>query len=334
MSIALIVVVFLICFSVFVNGWTDAPNALAAVISTRVLKPRAAIVLGIVFNTLGVFVLGSSVAVTMANIVTIGTGRDALVTLGAVQFAVIIWIITAWRFGIPASGTHAMVAALLGAGISVDGMNALNMEYVFKVLIGMLSATLAGFTLSFIATKMIRFSSKNIKRGPADRFFSAGQICSASLMIFSNGAQDGQKFMGIFYLALVLGGRYPEDISSGFTIPIWIMLLCAILMAAGISSAGYRIIKRMGMEMVQLEKYQGFAAELVSSGSMIVSTLVGIPMSSTNVKSAAMIGAGAVKGINKVKWGVARDIMIAWALTFPICILLGFLLAELFRFIF
>jgi PiT family inorganic phosphate transporter len=331
MSIILLIVVLLIGVSIFINGLTDAPNALAAVISTRVLNPKAAIVIGMIFNLLGVFLLGSAVAMTMANIVTIGTGRDALVTLGGVQLSVIIWALVAWRYGIPTSGTHALIAALMGAGISINGVSALNMNSINKVIIGMAISSFVGFALSLLTTKFIEFSCKNVKRRVANKFFSLGQIISVSLMTFSNGAQDGQKYMGILYLALVIGGIYPANMSGNIKIPIWIMMFCAFLMTVGISAGGYRIIKKMGMEMVHLEKYQGFAAEVVASGSMIVSTLFGIPMSSTNIKGASMMGAGASKGINKVKWNVAKEMILAWVLTFPICMILGFVFSTLSR---
>ncbi len=328
MSIILVIVVLLIGGSTLINGLTDAPNNLAAVISTRVLKPNAALILGVVFNTIGVFFLGSAVAMTMANMVTIGTGRDALITLGAVQLSVVLWAGTAWRYGIPTSSTHALIAALMGAGISFNGMAAINADSIKKVLIGMVIASVVGFAISLLTTKLIAFSCKNVKRRVADKFFSYGQIVSVALMTLSNGAQDGQKFMGIIYFALVLGGIYPEIMSENIVIPVWIKTFCAILVG------GYRIIKKMGMEMVNLEKYQGFAAEVVASSSMIVSTLFGIPLSSTHVKGTAMMGAGASKGINKVNWTVAKDVILAWFFTFPICIALGYIFSILFRWIF
>ncbi|MDD4402461.1 MAG: inorganic phosphate transporter, partial [Desulfitobacteriaceae bacterium] len=133
---------------------------------------------------------------------------------------------------------------------------------------------------------------------------------------------------------LIIGGIYPDNMSENIVIPVWIKMFCALLMAVGMSVGGYRIIKKMGMEMVNLEKYQGFAAEVVASGSMIVSTLFGIPLSSTHVKGTAMMGAGASKGINKVKWQVAKEIILAWLFTLPICTVLGYIFSMLFRWIF
>jgi len=333
MYIILIIVVILVCCSIFVNGWTDAPNAIATVVSTRVLSPKAAIVLGAVFNLLGVFLMGSAVASTTASIVTIGTGKEALVTLGAAQLSIIIWAVSAWRYGIPTSESHALIAGLMGAGMSLNGVDAFNWDSFEKVLIGLVISSVVGFVLGLLATKSIGFISKNVKRRTANKFFSRGQILSASLMAFSHGAQDGQKFMGVLYLALVIGGVYSNDISGIMNIPIWIMIVCSILMAVGTSIGGYRIIKTMGMDMVRLEKYQGFAAEVVASSSMIAATLFGIPLSTTNTKATAMMGAGASKGINKVNWGVAKEMIVAWVLTFPACMLLGYIFATAFRMI-
>lgn len=333
MNIILIIVVLLVCGSIFVNGWTDAPNAIATVVSTRVLRPRAAIALGAVFNLLGIFLMGSAVAATTANIVNIGTGKEALVTLGAAQLSIIIWAVSAWRYGIPTSESHALIAGLMGAGMSLNGIDAFNWDSLKKVLIGLIISSVIGFVFGLLGTKSIASLFKNAKRRAANKFFSRGQIVSASLMAFSHGAQDGQKFMGVLYLALVIGGVYPDNISGNINIPIWIMLLCSILMAVGTSIGGYRIIKTMGMDMVRLEKYQGFSAEVVASTSMLIATIFGIPLSTTNTKATAMMGAGASKGMNNVNWGVAKEMIIAWVLTFPACLFLGYVFASFFRMI-
>ncbi|MFA0816471.1 MAG: anion permease [Anaerofustis sp.] len=334
MSTGLIIVIALVCGSIFVNGWTDAPNAIATVVSTRVLNPKLAIVLGALFNLLGVFLMGTAVATTTANIVTIGTGTDALVTLGAAQLAIVLWAVSAWKFGIPTSESHALIAGLMGAGISLNGWSAFNWGPFQKVLIGLGISTFVGFVFGFLATKLVEILFKNVKRRSANKFFSVGQMISASAMAFSHGAQDGQKFMGVFYLALVIGGIYSYPEGSTMNIPVWIMLMCSLIMAFGTSIGGYRIIKTMGMEMVQLEKYQGFAAEVVASASMIAATVYGIPLSTTNTKATAMMGAGASKGIGAVNWGIAKEMILAWVLTFPACMILGYVFATLFRMIF
>lgn len=334
MEIGLVVVVLLVCASIFVNGWTDAPNAIATVVSTRVLSPKAAVILGVIFNLLGVMLMGSAVAATTASIVSIGTGTEALISLGAAQLSIVIWAVSAWKFGIPTSESHALIAGLMGAGMSLSGVDAFNWDSFQKVLIGLGISSVVGFILGLLATKGVEFSFKSVKRRSANRFFSIGQIISASLMAFSHGAQDGQKFMGVLYLALVVGGVYPAFTGSSMNIPLWIMVLSSLIMAIGTSVGGYRIIKTMGMEMVQLEKYQGFAAEIVASGSMLAATFFGIPLSTTNTKGTAMMGAGASKGLGKVNWSIAKEMVIAWVLTFPACLILGYVFATVFRMIF
>lgn len=329
---ALAIVILLVCASVFVNGWTDAPNAIATVVSTRVLSPKAAVLLATVFNLAGVFLMGTAVANTTAKIVDIGTGQDALVTLAAAQLTIVIWALSAWRYGIPTSESHALVAGLMGAGISFKGLEAFNWNEFKKVLIGLAVATVLGFISGFIVTKGVTFLFKGVNRYKANTFFSWGQIASASLMAFSHGAQDGQKFMGVFALALVVGGVYPP--SESLYIPIWVMLLCSALMAIGTSIGGYKIIKTMGMDMVKIEKYQGFSAEIGASACMLGATALGIPLSTTNAKGTAIMGAAAARRISNVNWNVVKEMLLAWGLTFPACLLLGYLMAKLFTFIF
>jgi PiT family inorganic phosphate transporter len=335
MTVYVAFVVLLVCASIFVNGWTDSPNAIATVVSTRVLPPRFAIIMGACFNFLGVFLMGSAVARTTAGIVTLGTGTEALITLAAAQVAIVLWAVGAWRFGIPTSESHALIAGLMGAGMSLNGLDAFSWPSLQKVVYGLLISTFAGFAAGFLLTFLIKLISiaarPNARK--ANRFFSFGQMGSAALMSFSHGAQDGQKFMGVLYLALILGGVYSDPGTSAWTIPTWIMALCSIIMAVGTSIGGFRIIKTMGMDMVRLEKYQGFGAELAAAGSMIAATVFGIPLSTTNTKATAMMGAGAVKGFNRVNWGVAREMIIAWVLTFPACLILGYLSAMFFRYI-
>lgn len=334
MNIVLIFVVLLVCASIFVNGWTDCPNAIATVISTRVLSPKKAVLLGVFFNFLGVLVMGTAVASTVANFVDVGSGKDALVTLGAAQVSIVIWAVSAWKYGIPTSESHALFAGLAGAAVSHQkDISAINQTELMRLLIGLVVATLIGFIVSFIFTKIIEVLFRNVKRRSANKFFSIGQIFSASLMALSHGAQDGQKFMGMLYQVLLVGGVIVKS-GNDFVIPIEIMILCAVLMGLGTYIGGYRIIKTMGIDMVQLDKYQGFSAEMAASSIMIISTLNKIPLSTTNTKGTAMMGAGASRGIKKVNWLIAKDMVLAWVLTFPACFILGYVFSSLFRLIF
>jgi len=328
MQFGVAVVLLLVCASIFVNGWTDSPNAIATVVSTRVIKPKPAIAMAAVCNFLGVFLMGSAVAKTTASMVMIGTGQEALITLGAAQLSIVLWSTSAWKFGIPTSESHALIAGLMGAGISLNGVSALNWSSVVKVFWGLAISSVVGFVLGYAATKGIELTCANVNRRKANRFFSFGQMVSAALMAFSHGAQDGQKFVGVLGLALMVGGINQDKWN------ILLMLACSVIMAFGTSIGGYRIIKTMGVDMVNLEKYQGFAAEIVASGSMLAATAFGIPLSTTNTKATAMMGAGATKGIGAVNWGIAKEMVIAWVLTFPACLILGYLFAIFFRFLF
>ncbi len=170
MGIGLITVIILVCTSIFVNGWTDSPNAIATVVSTRVLRPRVAIVLAAVFNLLGVFLMGSAVAKTTASLVDIGVGTQALITLGAAQLSIVLWSTSAWKFGIPTSESHALIAGLMGAGMSLKGLDAFNWVSVQKVIYGLIISTLVGFVLGFLATRAVEITCVNVRRQKANTF--------------------------------------------------------------------------------------------------------------------------------------------------------------------
>ncbi len=333
MTPMLIVALLLVCASIFVNGWTDAPNAIATVVSTRVLSPRIAVIMATIFNLVGIMCFGTAVASTIANLVDVGTGADPLIAICAAQLSIVIWSLTAWKYGIPTSESHALIAGLMGAGVAYNGISAFKWVEFEKVLWGIVISTVVGFVAAYLVTKLVGFLFRRMKRAKANRVFSVGQVASAALMATSHGAQDGQKFMGVFVLVLLLakGQKIPQ------TVPIdpWIMVLCALVMALGTSVGGYRIIKTMGVDMVKLEKYQGFSAEIVASVCMLITTVTtGIPLSTTNTKGTAMMGAGAARRFSDVNWGVAKEMVLAWVLTFPICAVLGFLMTKLFIIIF
>lgn len=333
MSFALGTALLLVCASIFVNGWTDAPNAIATVISTRVLSPRAAVIMATVFNLVGIMCFGTAVASTIANLVDVGTGSNPLIAICAAQLSIVIWSVSAWKFGIPTSESHALIAGLMGAGIAYNGISAFKWSEFVKVLWGIGISTFVGFFAAFLVTKLVALLFRRVKRSRANRFFSIGQIVSSALMATSHGAQDGQKFMGVFVLVILLAKNQP--IPETVHIDLWIMLLCSLVMAIGTSIGGYRIIKTMGIDMVKLEKYQGFSAEIVASLCMLITTVKsGIPLSTTNTKGTAMMGAGAAKGFSQVNWGIAKEMVIAWVLTFPACLFLGYVMTKLFILVF
>lgn len=334
MEIGLIVVIVLVAASVFVNGWTDAPNAITTVVSTRVLSPKKAVGLAAIFNLLGVLLMGTAVAETIGKIIVLTPGTDALITLAAAQIAIVSWALGAWRFGIPTSESHALIAGLTGAALAGAGIESVSWEQWQKVLFGLGISSVLGFASGWLVTLGVSKAFARVPRNKANRFFSMGQVASASAMAFSHGAQDGQKFFGVLVFAMIMGGVMPEG--GGFAGPvfIWIMVGVAALMAFGTSIGGYRIIKTMGIDMVKMEKYQGFAAEIGASACMLSATLFGIPLSTTNTKGTAIMGAAAARRMSNVNWGIVKEMFTAWILTFPACALIGYLMALFLHTIF
>lgn len=328
----LLISVLLTLGVIFVNGWTDAPNAIATCVATRCIGVNKAIIMAAVCNFLGVLVMtmfNSKVAMTIKNMVNFnGNNQEAMVALCAAMAAIVIWAIGAWYFGIPTSESHALIAGLTGAAIALqgglDGVNA--MEWL-KVVYGLVLSTIGGFVLGFLICKGMTVLFYNRDREKMNRFLQGGQVAGGAAMAFVHGAQDGQKFMGVLLLGLFLvNGR--ED-TQGAVIPIWMMLLCSIVMGVGTSIGGKKIIKSVGMDMVKLEKYQGFSADIAASVSILVSTLFGVPVSTTHVKTTAIMGVGAVKRKSSINFSVVKEMLLAWVLTFPGCGLIGFGIAKL-----
>lgn len=333
----LVITVLLTLGVIMVNGWTDAPNAIATCVSTRAMKASSAILMAAVFNFLGVLVMtmiSSKVAMTIYNMVDFGgNARDATVALCAALFAIVVWATAAWAFGIPTSESHALIAGLSGAAIALHGSLAgINGSEWVKVLYGLALSTILGFAAGFVCVRIVELIFRRVDRRKATGFFRGGQIFGGAAMAFMHGAQDGQKFMSVFLLGIFLAGG--NSGVTDFKIPIWLMVVCSAVMALGTSIGGYRIIKSVGLDMVRLQPYQGFAADLAAAGCLLLSSLTGIPVSTTHTKTTAIMGVGASKRISAVNWGIVKEMGMAWILTFPGCGLLGFLMAWLFIAIF
>jgi len=322
---------------ILVNGWTDAPNAIATAISTRSIKPRNAIVIAAIFNFLGVFVMtmvNSSVAQTIYNMVDFGGDPHlSLVALCAALFAIVLWATAAWWFGIPTSESHALIAGLSGAAIALQGgIKGINFNEWVKVLYGLVLSIVLGFVMGWLVVKAVELIFGRVNRTKTYSFFKNAQILGSAGMAFMHGAQDGQKFMGVFMLGMFLA-KGQSNVTS-FHIPFWLIVLCSAVIAFGTSIGGYRIIKAVGMDMVKLEKYQGFSADLAGVICLLIASTTGMPVSTTHTKTTAVMGVGAAKRISSVNWGIVKEMMMAWVLTFPGCGLIGFLMALLFMSIF
>ncbi len=320
----LLIVLILVLIAEFTNGWTDAPNAIATVVSTRVLTPVAAVIMAAIFNLLGVL-MGTAVAETIGKEIVNPSTID-LSTVASSMIAIIIWsCVTAW-LGLPTSETHALVAGLGGAGVAVGGWGVLVWEGWKKVILGLFFSTCLGFIGGLILMTLVYHLFKAFAPGKMRKVFHYLQMCSSAFMAFSHGSNDGQKFMGVFTLALVMGHRLDT-----FHIPLWVVLICAAMMAIGTLVGGWRILKTMGFRITQLETPQGFSAETAAGATISLATFLGVPLSTTHSINAAIMGVGATKRLSSVRWGVTLRIVSAWLITFPVCALIGYCSALLLK---
>ena len=330
----LIVTIILSMGVCMVNGATDAPNSIATAISTRSISPKKAIIMAVTGDILGITFMtfvSTAVADTIFNMVDFqGDSHQALVALLAAMVAIIVWGGSAWLLSIPSSQSHSLIAGLTGAAIALQsGFGGVNWAVWMKVIYGLVVSMGLGFGLGWLFTKVLGRLCKNVDYRRAQRPFRALQVATAGMLAFMHGAQDGQKFMAICVLGVVLamGGQQ----TTGVTIPLWIMILCAVSMGIGTAFGGSRIIKSVGMDMVKLERWQGFATSLSSTLSIFISTITGLPISTTHTNTTAVMGVGTAKRLSAVKWGMARDMVWTWILTFPGCGLIAFVLTYVFE---
>jgi PiT family inorganic phosphate transporter len=309
----------------FVNGWTDAPNAIATVVSTRVLPPSLAVLMAAVLNIVGTLVTGTAVASTLGT----GIVNLEVITLPviiAATLTVVLWSTAAWFYGIPTSESHELIAGLTGAGLAVAGPSVLLWEGWKKVLIGLGFSTILGFSLGMIVMTSLYWILRRTSLSSIRGAFSRLQILSAAFMAFSHGSNDGQKFMGVFASALVLGGKMAH-----FAVPLWVMLLCGGVMGLGTALGGWRIMRTVGFKITKLEPVNGFAAESSGAFAILLASRFGIPLSTTHCIGTAIMGVGATKRFSAVRWGIARNIVMAWIITFPVCAALGWVIASLLK---
>ena len=332
-SPVLLITVLLTLGVIFVNGWTDAPNAIATCITTRCLGARQAILLSAAFNFLGVLIMthiNSAVASTISNMVDFGSNtQEAIIALCAALFSIVVYSVGASYFGIPTSESHSLIAGLTGAAIAIHGSLAgVNGAEWVKVIYGLVLSLVLGFASGWVLCKLVTLVCYRMNRRKTDRFFQGAQIFGAAAMSFMHGAQDGQKFIGVLFLGVAFSNG--QSSVEGVAIPIWLMVVCSTVMGVGTSVGGEKIIKSVGMDMVKLEKYQGFAADLSAAFCLLLSSVGGIPVSTTHTKTSAIMGVGAVKRLSAINFGVVKDMMLTWVFTFPGCGLISFVMAKLF----
>ncbi|NTU89783.1 MAG: inorganic phosphate transporter [Actinobacteria bacterium] len=318
---------------IIVNGATDAPNAIATCVGTRSMTPNKAIIMAAIFNFFGVSLMtfiSTAVAQTIFKMVNFGGNNQmALIALAAAMVSIIIWGVVTWLFGIPTSESHSLIAGLTGAAIALQGgLSGVNAHEWMKVVYGLVFSTTLGFGLGWLFTKAIGRLCRNLDHRRAEGPFGKLQDVAAAILAFMHGAQDGQKFMSVCMLGIILA--MGQDQSTTLTFPLWIMVLCSVSMGLGTAIGGKKIIKNVGMNMVKLEKWQGFSATIAASICIFISSMTGLPISTTHTKTTAIMGVGTAKRVRAVNWNAAKDMVWAWVLTFPGCGIIGFVLAKLF----
>lgn len=297
----------------FTNGAHDSANAIATIVSTKVLSPRTAVIMAACLNLFGAF-LGTEVAQTVGSGIVdpeMVTGCKILVL--AALFGAIFWNMLTWYLGIPSSSSHALVGGLIGAAIAFKGWDAPNYASIGKkVLIPLLLSPLAGFLVGYLI--MVALTWMFVKAHPrtVNTAFKKLQILSSAFMATSHGLNDAQKTMGIITLALVIFQMQPD-----VAIPFWVKLSCALAMGLGTAMGGWKIVKTMGHKIFKLEPVHGFAAETAAAAVIMGASSMGAPISTTHTISTAVIGVGASKRFSAVRWGVAGNLVVAWVLTIP-----------------
>jgi len=317
----LVLVIALALLFDFANGFHDAANAVATVISTRVLSPLVAVAMAALMNLLGAL-SGTAVAkVVGAGI--IDPGAITLTTVAAGVSAAIIWEFVTLYLGLPVSGSHSLIGGVAGAAIATGGFSVILGSGVEKILLGMLFSLLLGILGGYLLMLSLYWVFHRSTPSRVNGIFGRLQIVSAAAMAFSHGSNDAQKTMGIIALSLFVSGHIDT-----FHIPYWVILVSATAMALGTSLGGWRIIRTLGVRIVHMRPVNGFAAESAAAGVIETASRLGIPLSTTHTITSTILGQGATRRFSAVRWGVARRIVLAWVITFPFCGLLGALLFE------
>jgi len=316
---ALIFAVIVLAFAYdLTNGWNDSANAIATVVSTKVLTPWKAVMLGASLNFLGAL-FSSEVARTVGREIA----QPHILTMGTFLAAVVvapIWITLCTYWGLPISCSHSLLGALIGSVLATAGTEGLHAAGIRKIVFGVFVSPVFGFLLGGALMVGILWIFRRIPPAKVERWFGKLQLISASLMAFSHGTGDAQKAMGIITGALLAGGFIGLGADGKMHIPLWVRLLCATAMSLGTIIGGWRVIKTLGARLAHLKPSQGFAAETGAALTILANTLTGVPISTTHSITGAIIGVGTTRGVKIVKWGVGAKIIFAWVVTFPVCI--------------
>ena len=329
LSFLIIVILIAVAFD-FANGFNDAANAIATVVSTRVMSPLAAVVLAATMNFVGAL-SGTAVAKAVGKGVVEPDAVTLVVVAGGVSAAA-IWVFAATRFGMPVSGSHSLIAGVAGAGITHAGWSVLVGSGMSKILLGLMFSPLLGFLGGYILMLAIYWIFRKVTPAIITAVFGKLQMGTAAAMAFSHGSNDAQKTMGVITLALAVHYQWAAN-GRAFEVPFWVILLSASIMAAGTYLGGHRVIRTLGVRIVSMRPVNGFAAESAAASVIELATRIGVPVSTTHVITSSILGMGSTRRLSAVRWGVAKSIVYAWGLTFPACGLMGAGLYLLFRLI-
>lgn len=320
MDYTILIFIFIILLALafeYINGFHDSANAIATVVSTKVLSPRVAILYAAVLNLVGAL-MGTHVAKTIGG----GIVDSASVTQYVVMCALIgaiVWNLITWYYGIPSSSSHAIIGGLMGASIAHAGYGVIKISgLIEKVLIPMLTSPLMGFIVGFLLMLSLLWIFLKSNPEVVNKYFRKLQLVSAGFMALSHGSNDAQKTMGIITLLLLSKGFVTE-----MEIPKWVIIMCALTMALGTMAGGWKIIKTMGTKVIKLKPVHGFAAETSSSIVILTASHFGIPVSTTHIISTSIMGVGSTQRFSAVKWGIVGNIVSAWVLTIPMCMLIS-----------
>jgi PiT family inorganic phosphate transporter len=316
MPIILYMLIFLALVFDFLNGVHDSSNIVATMIASRAFSPRVALGVTALANFVGPFIFGVAVAETIGNEVVDASAINEFVLLAALGSA-IFWNILTWVLGIPSSSSHALIGGLIGAVVIGAGWQAIHLKGLEKILITLFASPIIGFLFGFLVIRLIFMLCW--KASPrVNWFFKRGQIITAVALALSHGTNDAQKTMGIITLALVTGGVLKE-----FVVPVWVIVLCASMIALGTALGGWKLIRTLGGKFFKIRPVHGFSSQLASAVVIISASLIGGPVSTTQVVSSSIMGVGSAERLSKVRWGVAGEIATAWLLTTPATALLA-----------
>ena len=304
----------------FANGFNDAANAIATVVSTRVLTPTIAVLMAAALNFAGAF-SGTAVAKVIGTGV-VASDAITLTTVAAGVAAAGVWVILATRLGLPISGSHSLIAGVAGAGVATGGFDVLIGSGIGKILLGLALAPLVGFVGGYILMLALYWGFRRTSPGTVGGVFGRLQIVSAAAMAFSHGSNDAQKTMGVIALGLAAHYRWAQA-GIPFHIPVWVILLSGTVMAVGTYAGGWKVVRTLGVRIVQMRPVNGFAAEAAAASIIESASRLGFPLSTTHVITSTILGQGSTRRLSAVRWGVARGIVIAWVITFPFCALLA-----------